>query len=77
MLAKLGAQIQERVAAGTMRPIAAEQFLVNLVSLCIFPFAARPILAAIVGLHGDEVFGAFIEERKRELPGFFLRGLAP
>ena len=35
---KLGRQIDERVAAGTMRPIAPEQFVINLISLCIFPF---------------------------------------
>lgn len=76
MLAKLGVQIQERVAAGTMRPIAPEQFLVNLVSLCIFPFAARPLLTVVLGT-GPEGFDRLIEQRKRELAGFFLNALRP
>ena len=76
ILARLGAQIQERVAAGTMRPIAPEQFLVNLVSLCIFPFAARPLLTVVLGM-GPEGFDGLIERRKRELPGFFLNALRP
>ena len=41
-------QIDARVRAGTMRPIAPEQFMVNLISLCIFPFAARPMLMALL-----------------------------
>ena len=35
---------------GRMRPIAPEQFLVNLLSLCVFPFAARPMFMALLGL---------------------------
>src|SRR3954451_15499346 len=44
--ARLQAQIDARVAAGEMRPIAAEQFMPNLLSLCLFPFAAQPMLRA-------------------------------
>ena len=69
-------QIDVRVAAGTLRAIAAEQFLVNLLALCIFPFAARPLLAAALGM-GDVGFRAFIERRKAELPDFFLGALRP
>lgn len=72
----LAAQIDEAVAAGELRPIAAEQFVINLLSLCIFPFAARPLLVAVMGMD-DEGFGAMIERRKTELPEFFLRGLRP
>src|SRR5262245_41596089 len=50
VLERLRAQIQARVVAGNMRPIAPEQFVVNLMSLCIFPFAARPMIAAMLGL---------------------------
>ncbi|MEO8334410.1 MAG: TetR/AcrR family transcriptional regulator [bacterium] len=73
---KLGAQIDERVAAGTMRPIAPEQFAINLVSLCIFPFAARPMLHVVFGMD-DAAFARFIEQRKTELPAFFRNALRP
>ena len=75
-LAALGAQIHERVAAGSMRPIAPRQFLANLVSLCVFPFAARPMLCAVFRMD-DRGFREFIEERKATLPEFFLSGLRP
>jgi TetR/AcrR family transcriptional regulator len=73
---KLGAQIDERVAAGTMRPIAPEQFAINLISLCIFPFAARPMLRVVFGMD-DDAFARFIEQRKTELPAFFRNALRP
>ncbi len=73
---KLRAQIDERVAAGEMRPIAPEQFAVNLISLCIFPFAARPMLHAVFGMD-DAAFARFIEQRKTELPAFFRNALRP
>ena len=33
-----------------MHPIDPDQFVVNLLSLCIFPFAARPMLMALLGI---------------------------
>ncbi|HKB09056.1 MAG TPA: helix-turn-helix domain-containing protein [Vicinamibacterales bacterium] len=69
-------QIDERVAAGAMRPIAAESFIVNLMSLCIFPFAARPMLQAMLAI--DEAgFSRFIARRRRDLVEFFLGALRP
>src|SRR5581483_5781310 len=69
-------QIEARVAAGAMRPIAPESFMVNLVSLCIFPFAARPMIQAMLGLD-DAGFARFLEKRRRDLVTFFLGALRP
>jgi TetR/AcrR family transcriptional regulator len=72
----LGAQINRRVKAGRMHPIAPEQFAINLLALCVFPFAARPMVMALAGL--DQAgFTHFIERRRRELAPFFLRALRP
>lgn len=73
---KLRVQIDERVAAGSMRPIAPEQFAINLISLCIFPFAARPMLSIAFGMD-DAAFARFIKQRKTELPAFFHNALRP
>ena len=76
VLTTIQAQIRSDVRNGRMRPIRAEQFLVNLLSLCIFPFAAQPMLAALLGLDGER-FSRFIHDRKRELPEFFMKALRP
>ena len=69
-------QIREAVEAGTMRRISAEQFIVNLMGLLIFPFALRPGLSAFLGINPANWAG-FREERKRLLPDFILAGLRP
>ena len=69
-------QIQARVESGTMRPIPVQQFVVNLISLIVFPFVARPVLEHVLRLDGPR-FAAFVEERKRTLADFFLNALRP
>lgn len=76
ILRKLGTQIDSRVRDGSMRRIAPEQFAINLISLCVFPFAARPFLTIAFGLD-ETAFAGFIEQRKRELAGFVLNALRP
>ena len=76
LLRIVGEQINEEVRAGRMRPISPEQFMVNLLSLCIFPFAARPMIGALMGLD-DKAFTRFIRERRETLPGFFLNAVRP
>ena len=69
-------QINAEVAAGTMRKISAPQFLVNLLALCIFPFATRPMVQAILSLDEKGV-DRFLDERATEIPKFFLNALRP
>ena len=72
----VGHQIRARVRDGRMRPIEPDQFVINLLSLCIFPFAARPMIQAMLQLD-DSGFARFVARRKRELPTFFLKALEP
>ncbi|MEO6444396.1 MAG: TetR/AcrR family transcriptional regulator, partial [Gemmatimonadaceae bacterium] len=75
-LGVLRRQLADAAAAGEIRPVTAEQFVVDLMSLCVFPFVARPILQQVIGL--DEArFRSFISARVRVLPQFFLAGLRP
>lgn len=76
MVAKLGRQIEEQVEAGAMAAVSVEQFMVTLVGSCLFPFAARPMLAAVLGL-GPKKFDDFMKQRQRELPQFLKRALQP
>lgn len=69
-------QLRARAREGKMRPIAPDQFILNLLSLCVFPFAARPMVQAVLNLD-DEAFASLIARRKRDLPTFFLQGLRP
>jgi TetR/AcrR family transcriptional regulator len=72
----LATQIDARVRDRTMHPISPDQFAVNLLALCVFPFAARPLFMALFGID-EKGFEQFIDRRRRELAPFFLRALRP
>jgi AcrR family transcriptional regulator len=76
VLARLQAQIDEGVEAGTLRPVRAEDLLVHVVSLCMFPFAMRPLLELILDREG-EAFDELIDSRREGLADFILAGLRP
>ncbi len=73
---KLDQQITAEVKAGRMRPISAMGFAVNLLSLCIFPFAARPMLSIAFQMD-DAAFTRFMAHRKPELIDFIRNALRP
>ena len=75
-LAPLDRQLRRQAEEGTLRPMSAEQFVVNLVSLCVFPFIARPLLEAAMGMEPD-AFGHLLEDRKETVPQFFLNAIRP
>jgi AcrR family transcriptional regulator len=74
LMSTLRGQLDAGVRAGDLRPIAPDQFIVNLMSLCIFPFAARPMIMALLGLD-QPGFERFIGRRRDQLAAFFLEAL--
>lgn len=74
ILAQLDRDFARRARAGEMRPIRAEQFIVSLASMCVFPFAARPMLHHVLGI---DDWDRYLDARRRELPGFILNALRP
>lgn len=72
----LGRQLEDAARNGTLKPIAPQDFVLNLVSMVIYAFAARPLVMALMGLD-DATFTAMMERRKAEIPEFFLAALRP
>jgi TetR/AcrR family transcriptional regulator len=75
-LDKLDRQLASEARKGRIRRISAQQFVVNLLSLCVFPFAARPMFRAAFDLD-DEGFTRMIATRRKELPQFIRNALRP
>ena len=73
-VAQLDRELARAARAREIRPMRAQQFIANLASLCVFPFAARPMLLHILGIDDWE---SFLDARRRELPGFILNALRP
>jgi TetR/AcrR family transcriptional regulator len=72
----LGPQLEDAARSGVLREIRPQEFVLNLVSMVVYPFAARPLVMAIMGMD-DATFTAAMEERKKEIPAFFLAALRP
>jgi len=50
------------------------ELFINILSLCIFPIIARPMIQHIFEF-SDEEFDQFIEKRKKELPVFIMNAI--
>ena len=50
------------------------QFIINIISLSIFPIIAKPLLKSILNLT-EEDYNEFIETRKKELPDFIFKAI--
>lgn len=71
---KLVTQIEELIKKGEIRSIKPEQLLVNIISLSVFPFIAKPLLSAI--LQKDEkAYKAFLEDRKTHVAEFVINAI--
>ena len=65
-------QLRQESQKGNTVDLPAEQILVNIMSMMIFPFIGRPVLQVIFEMDEDE-FDRFIEERVNLLPEFIVR----
>jgi len=68
-------QINEEVAKGKINPIDPFHLIINLISMCVFPFVAQPILQNVIFNGDTEVYSAFIEQRKKEVPEFIINSI--
>ncbi|MEO9475747.1 MAG: TetR/AcrR family transcriptional regulator [Cyclobacteriaceae bacterium] len=69
-------QLDEEAEAGRIRPMQVFELIPNLLSLLVFPFAAKPIIQNALKLT-DEQFKDFISSRKLTVPDFFMNALKP
>ncbi|MCY7351922.1 MAG: hypothetical protein LH606_14850 [Cytophagaceae bacterium] len=67
-------QVEHEIAQGRIRPVDPRHLLITMVSACVFPFIARPVIQMALQL--DEAgFQTFIEERKQHVTDFLISGL--
>lgn len=76
VLEVLQRQLDEEAEAGRLRPARAEDLIVTLVAQMIFPFAAAPMLNAVLGLDEEER-AAMIARRRDDLADRILQSFAP
>lgn len=73
-LSIIGKQLQQEAKAGKIRPVETGHFVANLVSMCVFPFIARPVFMGLLGMN-EKGFDHFIEERKKVVSETIIQSL--
>lgn len=62
---------------GNIIDIDPRQVIVNMLAMCIFPFAARPLLQGFIFKNDSIAFDEFIEKRKTEVADFIIKSITP
>ncbi|MBC7887392.1 MAG: TetR/AcrR family transcriptional regulator [Ferruginibacter sp.] len=74
MLGSFQKQIDGEIKNGTIKSIRAEQLLINIQSLSIFPFIAKPMIKNVFQIN-EKDFQEMIEVRKKEVSLFIIDAL--
>lgn len=64
-------QIEKEVKQGIIKPINPIHLLVNMLSMCVFPFVGKPMLQHNLGID-DMQFRKLMEQRKKEVAAFII-----
>lgn len=67
-------QVAKEVSNGTIKPMEGKQLLINIMSLCIYPFVARPIIQTMMSLDESDFF-QMAEQRKIEVSEFIINAI--
>ena len=67
-------QINAEIKKGTIKKITADQLFINIQSLCIFPFLAKPMIKGLMQVD-DKAYMAMIEKRKKEVAQFIISAI--
>jgi len=73
-LEKFKKQVDFEVEKGIIKPISGEQLFINILSLSIFPFVAKPLIMAFTNTN-NEKYKELIEARKTEVANFIINSI--
>jgi AcrR family transcriptional regulator len=51
------------------------QFMVNMIGLCVFPFAAQPLIQRLIFNNDEKAYSKFLLERKNDVSEFLLNAI--
>jgi len=67
-------QIMQAIEAKEIRPIHPGHLMMNMMSLCVFPFIGKPMLQMVADLN-DKQFMELMAERKTLVPQFIIQAI--
>jgi hypothetical protein len=67
-------QIEQEIKEGKIKPVSPAHLFINMLSMCIFPFIAKPIWMMTTSM--DEMqFRYFMDQRKTEIAKFIIESI--
>lgn len=69
-------QITEEIQSGKIRQFDPIHLLLNIISMCVFPFIAKPVVTNLIGLP-DSLFDQMMLIREKEVTAFMKSALQP
>ena len=75
-LTYLKKQVKKEADEGHIRPVDPEHLLINIVSMLIFPFVAKPVIMILLS-RDEDAYRAFISERKKQIVDFVTHAIKP
>ena len=73
--AKIFVMFESEMDAGKIRRIDPRDLMVNILSMSIFPIAAKPLLSVLLFDNDKKAYDAFIESRKQSVKEFILNSI--
>lgn len=67
-------QVEKEIKDGTIKPVHPVQLFLNMLSMCVFPFMAKPTLEHAAGISKKQ-FDTLMEERKQLVPAFIIAAI--
>ncbi|MBM4157422.1 MAG: TetR/AcrR family transcriptional regulator [Ignavibacteria bacterium] len=67
-------KILKETSENKIKPIDPRDFIINIISLCIFPAIAKPIVKELFNMD-DEKFIEFLKNRKKSIPEFIINSI--
>lgn len=68
-------EIQDAMDRGEIIKMNPRHLVVNVLGLCVFPFAARPMIKNVAFNGRNDLLNGFLKERKEEVKQFVLRAI--
>jgi len=70
-------EFKRSIETGTIREINPTHLIINVLSLCIFPIAARPMMQRMFYDNDPEAYQQFLNERKAVVSDFVIHAIKP
>jgi AcrR family transcriptional regulator len=75
LIEKLEIQIKQEVEKGILKPISAKNLMTNVISLCIFPIVARPILQGVLFENNKKEYDEFLDQRRSFIKEYIINSI--